>query len=235
MAFLKNLRGKIRAYFIAGLLTVVPLSFTLYVISLLLKHGDRIFNLIPQRFNPRTYLPFPIPGLGIALVVLVVLMIGVLVKNYVGGRIVEFGERIVYQIPLVRPIYTAVKQLLIAIFSQSDDTFKRVVLIEYPRRGVYAIAFVTGVPNGEVQSFHSERMINVFLPTTPNPTSGFYLLVPEKETIPLAMSVEEAFKLLISGGLVSPPEGPAGNHEKGCRPSRLSSYGRDHSNDSKHS
>jgi uncharacterized membrane protein len=232
LAFLKNLRTKIRAYFIAGLLTVVPLSFTFYVISLLLKHGDKIFNLIPERFNPRTYIPFPIPGLGIALVVLLVLLTGVLVKNYVGGRIVEFGERIVYQIPLVRPIYTAVKQLLIAIFSQSDDSFKRVVLIEYPRRGIYAIAFVTGVPNGEVQSFHSERMINVFLPTTPNPTSGFYLLVPEKETIPLTMTVEDAFKLLISGGLVSPPDARAGNRSRACRPSPASPAG---TNDSKES
>ncbi len=205
MSLIRKVRTKIRAYFIAGLLTVVPLSFTVYVILILLKYGDQILHLVPDRFNPKTYLPFPVPGLGIALVVLFIFLTGILVKNYVGGRIVEFGESVVYQIPLVRPIYSAIKQLLIAIFSQSSDSFKRVVLIEYPRRGLYAVAFVTGIPNGEVQEFSSEKMLNVFLPTTPNPTSGFYLLVPESDTIPLRMSVEDAFKLLISGGLVSPP------------------------------
>lgn len=208
MPFLKSVKNRLRGYFIAGVLAVVPLSITVYAIGILLKNGDRIFDLLPQRFNPKHLIPFPIPGLGVVLVLLAVLLIGVLVKNYVGGRIVEFGERIVYQIPLVRPIYGAIKQLLTAIFSQSDDSFKRVVLVEYPRKGIYALAFVTGVSTGEVQRMTEERMINVFLPTTPNPTSGFYLLVPEKETIVLSMGVEEAFKLLISGGLVTPRNGP---------------------------
>lgn len=201
---LKKIKDKIRNYFIAGLLTVVPLSITLYVISILLKNADRIFNLIPSRFNPKAHLPFPMPGLGAILVVTMIFLIGLLVKNYVGGRIIDFGERIVYQIPLVRPIYSAIKQLLIAIFSQSYDGFKRVVMIEYPRRGIYALGFVTGVASGEVQELTDERVINVFLPTTPNPTSGFYLLVPEKDVIPLKISVEDAFKLIISGGLATP-------------------------------
>ncbi|MGA7878593.1 MAG: DUF502 domain-containing protein [Desulfoferrobacter sp.] len=201
---LKKIKDKIRNYFIAGLLTVVPLSITVYVISLLLRNADRIFNLIPSRFNPKAHLPFPLPGLGAILVVTMIFVIGLLVKNYVGGRIIDFGERIVYQIPLVRPIYSAVKQLLIAIFSQSYDGFKRVVMIEYPRRGIYALGFVTGVASGEVQELTKERVVNVFLPTTPNPTSGFYLLIPEKDVIPLTISVEDAFKLIISGGLATP-------------------------------
>jgi uncharacterized membrane protein len=201
----KTIKDKVRGYFIAGLLTVVPLSITLYVISLLLKNADKVLNLIPDRFNPKAYIPFPLPGLGAILVLVAIFLIGILVKNYVGTKIVDFGERVVYQIPLVRPIYTSVKQLLIAIFSASGDSFKRVVLIEYPRRGLYAVAFVTGTAFGEVQNTTQEKVINVFLPTTPNPTSGFYLLVPEKDTIPLDMGVEDAFKLLISGGLVTPP------------------------------
>jgi len=201
---LKKIKHRIRNYFIAGLLTVVPLSITLYVISILLKSADRIFNLIPAQYNPKAHLPFPFPGLGAILVLTMIFVIGLLMKNYVGGRIIDFGERIVYQIPLVRPIYSAVKQLLVAIFSQSFDGFKRVVMIEYPRRGIYALCFVTGVASGEVQELTSERVVNVFMPTTPNPTSGFYLLIPEKDVIPLAMSVEDAFKLIISGGLASP-------------------------------
>lgn len=192
---------------------MVPLSFTVYVISIILKNSDRIFNLLPEPYNPKRLIPFPIPGLGILVVVLVVFLIGLLVKNYVGSRIVEFGERIVYQIPLVRPIYSAVKQLLVAIFSQTGDGFERVVLIEYPRKGIYALGFVTGVARGEVQEVTEQRVLNVFLPTTPNPTSGFYLLVPDSDIIPLKISVEDAFKLIISGGLVSSQEGLAWNGE----------------------
>ena len=203
-ALLKKIKDKIRNYFIAGLLTVVPLSITVYVISILLRNADRIFNLIPAQYNPKVHMPFPLPGLGAILVLTMIFIIGLLVKNYVCGRIIDFGERIVYQIPLVRPIYSAVKQLLIAIFSQSYDGFKRVVMIEYPRRGIYAIGFVTGVASGEVQELTKERVVNVFLPTTPNPTSGFYLLIPEKDIVPLKINVEDAFKLIISGGLATP-------------------------------
>ncbi|HDL90154.1 MAG TPA: DUF502 domain-containing protein [Thermodesulforhabdus norvegica] len=212
--FFKNLKIRIRNYFIAGVLTVVPLSISFYVIFFIIKHADRVFNILPPRFNPKAYIPFPVPGLGIVMVVVIVFLTGVLVKNYVGGKIVAFGEIIVYKIPLVRPLYSAVKQLLTAIFSQSEETFRRVVLIEYPRKGMYAMAFVTGTAGGEVQSKTEERVINVFLPTTPNPTSGFYLLVPESQTIPLAISVEDAFKLIISGGVVAPPTGIMFSHPK---------------------
>ena len=210
---LKAFKDKIRGYFIAGVLTVVPLSITVYVIGILLRNADRVLNLVPAHLNPKTYIPFPIPGLGAVLVIAAILLIGLLVKNYVGGRIVDFGERIVCQIPLVRPIYTAVKQLLSAIFSGPADSFKRVVLVEYPRRGMYAMAFVTGVAWGEVQEMTNERVVNVFLPTTPNPTSGFYLLVPEKDTIPLTMSIEDAFKLIISGGLIGPGNETTNNYQ----------------------
>lgn len=203
---LRIIKDKIRNYFIAGLLTVVPLSITIYVISILLTNADRIFNLIPGRYHPKVLLPFPLPGLGAVLVLSMIFVIGLLVKNYVGGKIVDLGERLVYRIPLVRPIYSAVKQLLVAIFSQSYEGFKRVVLVEYPRKGLYAIGFVTGVASGEVQELTQERVVNVFVPTTPNPTSGFYLLIPEQELTPLQMSVEEAFKLIISGGLASPEQ-----------------------------
>ncbi len=204
MALLKIIKDRIRNYFIAGLLTVVPLSITTYVIAVLLQHADRVFHLVPPQYHPKEFLPFPLPGLGAIIVFLLIVMTGLLVKNYLGGKIVDFGERIVYQIPLVRPLYMAVKQLLVAVFSQNYRGFKRVALIEYPRKGIYVLGFVTGVASGEVQEITQEVVLNIFLPTTPNPTSGFYLLVPEKDVMPLQMSVEEAFKLVISGGLVSP-------------------------------
>jgi len=204
LALLKIIKDRIRNYFIAGLLTVVPLSITTYVIAVLLQHADRVFHLVPPQYHPKEFLPFPLPGLGAIIVFLLIVMTGLLVKNYLGGKIVDFGERIVYQIPLVRPLYMAVKQLLVAVFSQNYRGFKRVALIEYPRKGIYVLGFVTGVASGEVQEITQEVVLNIFLPTTPNPTSGFYLLVPEKDVMPLQMSVEEAFKLVISGGLVSP-------------------------------
>jgi uncharacterized membrane protein len=207
MRFFRWLKSIIRGYFLAGLLVIVPLGIVLFVISATLKLMDRILHVIPQKFHPHTYIPFKIPGLGLVLFIALVMITGILVKNYVGRRIVDVGEYILSKIPLVRPIYAASKQLILAIFGDTQDAFKRVVLIEYPRKGVYGLAFVTGLATGEIQEKTTNAMINVFVPTTPNPTSGYYLLVPEEETVPLSMTVEDAFKLLISGGVVEPGSG----------------------------
>jgi len=202
--FFRKLHVAIRNYFVAGILTVVPLSISGYVIYLILHNADKIFNILPSSFNPKVYLPFPIPGLGVIVVLGGIFLTGLLVRNYVGSKIVDFGESLLYRIPLVRPLYSAVKQLLGAIFSESSHSFQRVALIQFPRKGIYAVCFVTGTATGEVQDKTAERVINVFLPTTPNPTSGFYLLVPESELIETSLTVEEAFKLIVSGGLASP-------------------------------
>ena len=182
---------------------------------------DRILGVIPPKFHPHAYFPFKIPGLGLVLFIALVMITGILVKNYFGRRVVDFGEYIVSKIPLVRPIYVAVKQLILAIFGDTQDAFKRVVLIEYPRKGVYGLAFVTGLATGEIQEKTTNAMINVFVPTTPNPTSGYYLLVPEEDTVPLSMNVEDAFKLLISGGVVEPgsgqPQFPFGKRARNAR------------------
>jgi uncharacterized membrane protein len=143
------------------------------------------------------------------------------VKYYIGRRIVDFGEYMVSKIPLVRPLYAAVKQLILAIFGDTHDAFKRVVLVEYPRKGVYSLAFVTAQTSGEIRERVGTKMLSIFLPTTPNPTSGFFLVLPEEDTIPLSMSVEEAFKLLISGGVVEPggsaPQFPFGKRQRNAR------------------
>lgn len=204
MRFFHWIKSVIRAYFLAGLLVIVPLGAVIFVISAILRLMDRALRVIPQEFHPEAYLPFKIPGLGLVLFIAVVLVTGVLVKNYVGRRVVDFGEYMVSKIPLVRPLYAAVKQLILAIFGDAHDAFKRVVLVEYPRKGVYSLAFVTARTSGEIKERVGTEMLSIFLPTTPNPTSGFFLVLPAADTIPLTMSVEEAFKLLISGGVVEP-------------------------------
>ncbi|MFP3870948.1 MAG: DUF502 domain-containing protein [Syntrophobacteria bacterium] len=204
MTIFKRLKDKLRAYFLAGLLIIVPLGVTLFVISAILRLMDRLLVIIPPKFHPHAYLPFKIPGLGLILALFLVMLTGVLVKNFIGRRVVDCGEYVLSNIPFVRPVYAAVKQLIQSMFGESQDAFQRVILIEYPRKGVYALAFVTSPAAGELQEKTGSTMINVFVPTTPNPTSGFYLIVAKEETIPLSITVEDAFKLLVSAGIVEP-------------------------------
>jgi uncharacterized membrane protein len=221
MRFFNWLKSIIRGYFLAGLLVILPLGAVIFVISAILRLMDRALGVIPPKLHPESYLPFKIPGLGLVLFIALVLVTGVLVKNYIGRRVVDFGEYMVSKIPLVRPLYGAVKQLILAIFGDTHDAFKRVVLVEYPRKGVYSLAFVTAQTSGEIREQMGAEMLSIFLPTTPNPTSGFFLVLPEEDTIPLSMSVEEAFKLLISGGVVEPGEGasqfPFGKKQRNAR------------------
>jgi len=203
---LKRLRTSLKNCFLTGLLVILPISITVYVIWVLIRGMDAILKYIPAKYLPETYLRVHTPGLGFILVVILVFVVGLLTRNLIGRKIVQFGENIVDRIPLVRVLYTGVKQLLEPLFLQKTNAFKRVALIEYPRRGAYVIGFITGESKGELQNKTSKNMLNVFIPTTPNPTSGFYALIPEDEVILLNMSVEDAFKLIISGGIVSPPE-----------------------------
>ena len=203
---MKRLRTSLKNCFLTGLLVILPISITVYVIWVLIRGMDAILKFIPAKYLPETYLRVHTPGLGFILVVILVFVVGLLTRNLVGRKIVQFGENIVDRIPLVRVLYTGVKQLLEPLFLQKTNAFKRVALIEYPRRGAYVIGFITGESKGELQNKTSKNMLNVFVPTTPNPTSGFYILIPEDEVILLNMSVEDAFKLIISGGIVSPPE-----------------------------
>jgi uncharacterized membrane protein len=203
---LKRLRTSLKNYFLTGLLVILPVFITLYVIWSLIRGMDAILKYVPAKYLPETYLHIYIPGLGLILVIILVFVVGLLARNFVGRKIVQLGENIVDRIPLVRVLYAGVKQLLETLFLQRTDAFKRVALIEYPRRGAYVIGFITGESKGEIQNKTDKNMINVFVPTTPNPTSGFYILIPEDELIILNMSVEDAFKLIISGGIVSPNE-----------------------------
>lgn len=203
---MKRLRTSLRNYFLTGLLVIVPISVTGYAIWFLLKAMDAILKYVPAKYLPETYLHIHIPGLGFILTIVLVFVVGLLTRNFVGRKMVHLGERIVDRIPIARIIYIGVKQLLEALFVQKTKAFDKAALIEYPRRGVYAIGFITGESKGEVQNMTPKNMINVFVPTTPNPTSGFYILIPDNELIVLSMSVEDAFKLIVSGGIISPAE-----------------------------
>lgn len=203
---MKRLRTSLKNYFLTGLLVILPIFITVYVILFLIRIMDAILKIIPAKYLPETYLPIHIPGLGLIFVIILVFAVGLLTRNIVGRKIVHLGENVVERIPLVRILYAGVKQLLETIFLQKTDAFKRVALVEYPRRGTYVIGFITGESKGEIQDKTEKNMINVFIPTTPNPTSGFYILIPEDELIALDMTVEDAFKLIISGGIFSPPE-----------------------------
>lgn len=211
-AFLKALEGyikmkaQIKNYFITGLLVIIPAVLTIYILDILIGMMDRILKYVPSKIHPDTYLPFHIPGLGLIATVLLTFLAGVLTQNLLGKKLVYLWEWAVSRIPIVRSIYLAIKQLVEAIFAQNSKGFKRVVLIEAPRKDMWLLGFMTGVTEGEVQDKTKKRVVNVFVPTTPNPTTGLYLLVPEKDLITLDMSVEDAFKLIMSGGIITPSE-----------------------------
>ena len=200
----RRLAESFRRYFIRGLLAFLPLALTIWILDAVVRFMERGLYFLPERLRPDHYLPFYFPGIGAIFTVILIWGIGVFVTHFVSVKLHDLWERALHRIPIFRGIYRAVRQLAEAVFSQESRNFRRVVLIEYPRKGIYSLALVTGVTEGEVQERTQERVINVFIPTTPNPTSGWYILVPEKDAIALDMSVEEAFKLIISGGIVVP-------------------------------
>ena len=200
------LREAVRRYFVAGVLFFAPIGVTIWAIASIVVWLD---NLILPRFLqlvvPGLEDPPALPVVGMLFTFFVIIVLGVIARHFFGTEFQRAWERLLSQVPVARSIYAGVKQLLEAIFSnQQGQRFNRVVMIEYPRRRVYALAFVTGEAGGELQSKLDSRMINCFLPTTPNPTSGFYLLVPEEDIINLDLSVEDAFKIVMSAGLVTP-------------------------------
>ncbi|MCK4535742.1 MAG: DUF502 domain-containing protein [Desulfuromonadales bacterium] len=206
-AFGRLFRHKLKNYFLTGLLVVVPISLTFLVVRWIVTFMDQFLGkFLPAAWQPDQLFGFRVPGLGLAATLLLILLIGVLTANIFGRKLVNFYEHLVNKIPLVKGIYGLFKQVADTVISRDKGAFRKVVLLEYPRRDIWAVAFVTGVSEGEIQEITSERLVNIFVPTTPNPTSGFYILVPEKDLIELDMSVEEAFKLIVSGGMVTPPD-----------------------------
>ncbi|HJO88234.1 MAG TPA: DUF502 domain-containing protein [Alphaproteobacteria bacterium] len=202
-----SLGARLRTYFLAGILVTAPITITLYAAWIFVAFVDgKVTPLIPESYNPSTYLPFDIPGLGLVVMAVVLILIGWLTAGFLGRLFLRISERILRRMPVISGMYSAIKQIFETVLKKQSNAFREAVLVEYPRRGVWAIAFITGRTKGEVQSLIEEEVINVFLPTTPNPTSGFLLFVPRKDIIPLNMTVEEAIKMVISGGIVTPSD-----------------------------
>lgn len=199
---------RLRNYFLTGVVITAPIAITAYLGWKFMAYLDRQTSvLIPAKYNPENYLPFAVPGIGLLVAILGLTLIGALTANFLGRYLLQMGERIVNRMPVIRNIYSALKQIFETAISQSSTSFRQVVLVEYPRPGIWAIAFLTATTSGEVgRRFDGREMINVFLPTTPNPTSGFLLFVPKEDAIYLDMSVEEGIKLVISAGMVIPPD-----------------------------
>ena len=187
--------------FLAGILVLGPAVATFYLIKFLLGILD---TFLPWWLDPQHYLDFKIPGLRIILTLFIIILVGALGRYYIFKVLFRWGEEVLHRLPVVSGIYKAIKQLVGTFMGQGQGGFKNVVLVEFPRKGVYAIGFLTGVTEGETQEKTPERVLNVFIPTTPNPTSGFFVMFPEDQVKRLEMTVEQAFALIVSGGVVTP-------------------------------
>jgi uncharacterized membrane protein len=202
---------RLRNYFLTGFIVTAPLAITAYLAWSLIGWVDSwVKPYIPARYNPDTYLPFAVPGFGLIVAVVLITLVGFLTANFIGRSIVHYGEYLLDRMPLIRSVYRGLKQIFETVLSQKADMFKKAALIEYPRRGAWAIVFIATDKDNEVSRRLNdgvqEDTIAVFLPSTPNPTTGFLMYVPRKDVIELSMSIEDAAKLIISAGLVAPEE-----------------------------
>lgn len=197
-----------RKYFITGLLIWIPLGITLWVLKLIIDTMDQSLLLLPEAYQPHALIGVYIPGVGAALTLLVVFLTGLIAANFFGRKLLIFGESIVQRIPVVKSIYSSVKQVSDTVFSDKGNAFRKVLLVQYPRLGSWTIAFQTGQPRGELVNYLDGEHVSVYVPTTPNPTSGFFLMMAKKDVIELDMSVDAALKYIISMGVVGPAQSP---------------------------
>ena len=197
-----TLKAALKRYLLTGLLVITPIWGTVLILRTLFETVDGIIGRSLAEWFPHYYMP----GLGVLTLILLIFLIGLLAANFIGSRIVKLWEEFLHRVPVVRGIYATLKSMMDIVSFSERGKYKRVVLIEFPMEGHYCFAFVTGVTKGEVQEISPDPLVNVYVPTSPNPTSGYFLLVPEKDVVPLNISVEEAMKLIVSGGLYSQAE-----------------------------
>lgn len=193
-----------KRYFITGLLIWVPLGLTAWVLKFLIGTMDQSLLLLPDSLQPKQLLGMNIPGIGTGLTLLIVFITGLLTANIIGQKLVSFWEGVLWRIPVVKSIYWGIKQVSDTIFSSQGEAFRKALLVQYPRKGAWTIAFMTGQPGGDVANHLKGEYISVYVPTTPNPTSGFFLMMPRSDVIELDISVDAALKYIISMGVVSP-------------------------------
>ncbi|MYM72527.1 DUF502 domain-containing protein [Duganella sp. FT109W] len=197
-----------RKYFITGLLILVPLAITAWVLNLVISTMDQSLLFVPERWQPRTLVGFDIPGLGTLLTIVIVFLTGLLTNNLVGNYVVRLWEKLLTRIPVVSSLYSSVKQVSDTLFSSSGNAFRKAVLIPYPHQNSWTIAFLTGTPGGDVKNHLVGEYVSVYIPTTPNPTSGFFLMMAKKDVVELDMSVDAALKYIVSMGVVAPEDAP---------------------------
>ena len=193
-----------RTYLVAGLLIWVPVMITVFIVRFLIGMSDKALLLIPMKFRPESLLGFNIPGLGVIFAIAVLLLTGLIARNYFGKYIVAGWERLMSRIPIVRNIYSGARQIAETVFADNSKAFSKVCLIQYPREGVWSLCFKTSTEAGEVQARTKSPVVSVFVPTTPNPTSGFVVMIPVDDVIELDMGVDEGLRMIISLGVVVP-------------------------------
>jgi uncharacterized membrane protein len=194
----------LRKWLLAGLLVVVPVAITLSVLHWIVTTLDQTLLILPDAWQPDKLIGIHIPGFGVLLTLAILLIVGATASNFIGKRLVKVGDAIVARIPVVRSIYSSVKQVSDTLFSESGNAFRTAVLVEWPRPGVWTIAFVTGTPGGEVTTHLPGEYVSVYVPTTPNPTGGYFVMLRRSDCIELKMSVDEALKYVVSMGVVAP-------------------------------
>ena len=199
---------RFRRYFVAGLLVWLPLVATYLILSFTISLIDRTLLLLPPQYRPENLIGFEVPGLGVILTLSLVMLTGVVVANYFGRHLVSAWESLLSRIPLVRTVYGAAKQITASLFADASKSFREVVLVEYPRRGLWMLAFVTGETPKEFKRVADQDLINIYVPTTPNPTSGFYIMVPPSDVKRLSVPVEVGLKMILSAGVVNALDDP---------------------------
>ncbi len=200
------MRGQlIKRYFITGLLIWVPLVITAWVLSIIVNTLDQTLTLLPEVVHPRRLFGFAIPGAGAVLTLLIILVTGLLAANFIGEKLVRWWNALLSRIPVVNSVYKAVKQVSDTLFAPNGNAFRKALLVQYPRQGAWTIAFLTGTPGGDIRNHLQGDFVSVYVPTTPNPTSGFFLMMPKADVVELDMTVDEALKYIISMGVVAPP------------------------------
>jgi uncharacterized membrane protein len=193
-----------KRYFITGLLVLVPLFITIWVLTTLISLMDQSLLLLPVEWRPEAQLGRAVPGIGAILTLLIIFVTGLIATNFFGKRLILIWEALLGRVPVVKSIYSSVKQVSDTLFSDSGQAFRKALLVQYPREGSWTIAFMTGQPGGDVANHLQGEYVSVYVPTTPNPTSGFFLMMPKADVVELNMSVDEALKYIISMGVVSP-------------------------------
>jgi len=202
-------RGQlIKRYFITGLLIWVPLVITAWVLSVIVSTLDQSLRLLPTALHPQNLFGFAIPGAGALLTLVIVLVTGLLAANFIGQKLVGWWDQLLSRIPVVNSVYKGVKQVSDTLFAPNGNAFRKALLVQYPRQGSWTIAFLTGQPGGDIRNHLEGAYVSIYVPTTPNPTSGFFLMMPARDVIELDMTVDEALKYIISMGVVAPPTHP---------------------------